>query len=120
MEIQETPRADGITQLALIGKLDIVGLHAVDIKFHGYTAARRRHAIVDLSRLEFIASLGIGMIYSCSKSMERHKVRMVLVNPPATIDEVLRLTGIDQAMPIVKTMKEAESILAGETFEAQA
>lgn len=113
MEIQETPRTDGLTQVALIGKLDVAGLHTVDIKFHGYTAARRKPTIVDLTRLEFIASLGIGMLISCAKSMERHKARMVIVNPPPTVDEVLRQTGIDQAIPIVKTFEEAEAYLLG-------
>src|SRR5262245_41602985 len=81
MELHETPRTDGITQIALAGRLDLAGLHAVDIKFHGYTASRRKHAIVDLSKLDYISSLGLGMFISCAKSLERHQARMVIVNP---------------------------------------
>jgi hypothetical protein len=40
------------------------GLHEVDIKFHGATAARSQPAIVDLIELDYIASLGMGMLIS--------------------------------------------------------
>lgn len=105
-EIQETARADGITQIALVGKLDIVGLHAVDMKFHGYTAARRKSTLVDLTRLEFISSLGIGMLISCAKSMARHGAKMVLVNPQPLVAEVLAAVGVPEIIPLVRSLDE--------------
>ena len=110
MEIQETPRPDGITQIALVGKMDARGFHAIDMKFHGYTTGRRKNAIVDCSKLEFVASLGIGLIVSCAQALGKHGARLVVVNPQPAIDEVFRLVGADQIIPIVKTIPEAEAI----------
>ena len=111
MELRETARNDDITQVALIGKLDVAGLHSVDVKFHSATAARRRNAIVDFSGVDFISSLGIGMLVSCAKSLARHQARMVIVNPQPVVEEVLRLTAIDQAVPIVRTVEDAAELL---------
>jgi hypothetical protein len=38
------------------GKLDIAGVHAIDLKFHVNTAARRKPCLVDLTQLEMITS----------------------------------------------------------------
>ena len=38
IQLNEVRLDEQITHLAIIGKLDIAGLHAVDLKFHGYTA----------------------------------------------------------------------------------
>jgi anti-anti-sigma factor len=102
---------DRITHLAIIGRMDVAGLHAIDVKFHGYTAARRRPTLVDLSGLEFIASLGMGMFVSCARSLQRFGAKMVLLNPRPEIEEVLKAVGIDQGIPIVRSVEEGHRIL---------
>src|SRR5262245_9149696 len=102
---------DRISHVALVGSLDVTGLHAVDVKFHGCTAARRRPALVDLSALEFLSSLGMGMFVSCAKSLLRHGARMVLLNPRPEIEEALKAVGIDQGIPIVHSVEEGNALL---------
>jgi anti-sigma B factor antagonist len=111
MELVEVEREDGITQVALVGKLDLTGLHAVDIRFHGLTAARKRPAIVDLAQLEYIASLGMGMLISCAQSLQRSGAAMVLVGATGNVDTALRTAGIDQAIPMAPDVDEALSLL---------
>jgi anti-anti-sigma factor len=111
MAIQEIRVDDQITHLALTGRLDVAGMHAVDIKFHGYTAARRKPTLVDLSGLEFISSLGMGMLISCAKSLSRYKARLVLLNPTPQVNEALRAVGTDQVIPIVTSVDEAMRVL---------
>jgi anti-anti-sigma factor len=91
--------------------MDVVGLHAIDMKFHGYTAARRRPALVDLSGLEFISSLGMGMFVSCARSLQRFGAKMVLLNPQPEVEDALKAVGIDQGIPIVHNVEEAHRIL---------
>ena len=59
MLLEVADRTDGVTLVALVGRLDVSGLHDVDMKFHAVTAAGQRPAIVDLSRLDYIASLDL-------------------------------------------------------------
>jgi anti-sigma B factor antagonist len=112
MELKENVRNDGITEIALIGRLDVVGLQRVETRFFAFTAAARRNTILDLAGLEFIASLGIGMLISSAKTLWQHGAKMVLVNPRPDVDAVLRMTGIDNAIPIVASIADAEALLA--------
>jgi anti-sigma B factor antagonist len=111
MQIQEVHLDEHITHLALIGKLDVAGLHAVDVKFHGYTAARRRPTLVDLSQVEYISSLGMGMFVSCAQSLRRYQAKMVLLNPQPLVEEAMNAVGVGQAVPIAHSLEEALRIL---------
>jgi anti-anti-sigma factor len=102
---------DQMTHLALVGKMDIAGVHAIDMKFHGYTAARRRPTLVDLSGLELITSLGMGVFISCARSMQRFGARMVLLNPQPVVEEAMKSVGLGEAIPIVHSEEEAMRIL---------
>jgi anti-sigma B factor antagonist len=107
MKLEAIQRTDGVTQVALIGRLDVSGLHEVDMKFHGATAARSQPAIVDLSGLDYIASLGMGMLISCAQSLKRKGHPMVIVAAHDDVDAALRRAGIDQAIPMVGDLDEA-------------
>jgi anti-anti-sigma factor len=111
VQIHEIRLDEALTHIALIGRLDIAGLHATDVKFHGYTAARRRPTLVDMSQVEFIASLGMGMLISCAKSLQRFGVKMVLLNPKGLVEEALKAVGIDQVIPIAYSMEDAQRLL---------
>jgi anti-sigma B factor antagonist len=111
IQLNEIRLDDQITHLAIVGKLDITGLHAVDVKFHGYTAARRRPTLVDISGLEFITSLGMGMFVSCARSLQRSGAKMVLLNPQPVVEEALKAVGIDEGVPIVNSVEEGLRIL---------
>src|SRR5262245_65443344 len=113
MHIAEICVDDDITHIGLVGRLDLIGMRAVDVKFHSYTAARRRPTLVDLSQLDFIASLGVGMLISCAKSLERHKVKFVLYGPQSLVEQVMKVVGLDQIVTLVKTREEAMQILTG-------
>jgi len=106
IQLNEVHLDERITHLAIVGQLDIAGLHAIDVKFHGYTAARRRQTLVDISGLDFITSLGMGMFVSCARSLQRHGAKMALLNPQPAVEDALRAVGIDQGVPIVRSVEE--------------
>ncbi len=107
MELDITERNDGIAQVALVGRLDVSGLHEIDVKFHAATAARSLPSVVDLSRLDYIASLGMGMLISCAQSLQRKGKPMVLAGARGDVDNALRSAGIDQAITMVDDVDEA-------------
>jgi anti-sigma B factor antagonist len=111
IQLTEVQLDDRITHLAIVGQLDIAGLHAIDTRFHALTASRRRPSLIDLSGLEFITSLGMGMFVSCARSLQRFGAKMVLLNPRPEIEEVLKAVGIDQGIPIVRSVEEGNRIL---------
>src|SRR5262249_1125069 len=111
IQLNEVHLDDRMTHLAIVGQLDVAGLHAIDMKFHGYTAARRRPTLVDVSGLDFISSLGMGMFVSCARSLLRFGAKMVLLNPQPEVEDALKAVGIDQGVPIVRSVEEASRVL---------
>ena len=110
MELNVVERQDELTQVELIGRLDIKSMQGVDVKFHGYTAGAGKPAIVDLSKLEFLASLGLGMLISCAQSLQRKGAKMILLGAQGMVLDTLRTSGLDQAIPMASTLAEAEQL----------
>lgn len=111
MEIQVIERPDEISHLVLAGRLDVQGVQEIDAHFAEQTAARRRPAIVDISRVEFLASPGMGLLLSNAAILERCGAKMVLVNPQAMVEKVLRTVFVDKHIPIVHSEQEALALL---------
>jgi len=111
IQLNEVCLDDRLTHLAIIGSMDVAGMHAIDVKFHGYTAARRRPTLVDISGMEFISSLGMGMFVSCARSLQRFGAKMVLLSPRPEVEEALKAVGIDQGVPIVHSVEEGMRLL---------
>ena len=97
---------DDISHVVLRGSLDTGSIPSVDTRFLGATAAQNRSAIVDLSGLSYIASLGIGMLLGCAKSLHHKGHRMVLVAPIPAVEQVLRTVGMHEVIPIAATVEE--------------
>ena len=111
MEISIIQRPDEWSQVALSGRLDPLGVQKVENRFHGATAARGHHSIIDISRVDFIASLGLSMLLSSARSLHHRGARMVLVNPQPLVMKVLETAQFPQVIPVVATVADAEALL---------
>lgn len=103
--------SDALTQIALSGRLDVQGVERVELQFTSHTAARKRPAIVDLAELDFIASLGIGMLISAAKALRTHGASIVLLSPRETVERILRLSSTHRVIPIASTREQALELL---------
>ena len=97
---------EAFTNVAVRGRLDAAGVGEVDLKLTAQTAARRKPAIIDLTDVGFIASLGIGMLVAIAKSMRSRGLRVVVVAGPP-VGDVLRMTNIGSLIPVVATRDDA-------------
>ena len=100
MELKVITADDAYTHLALIGKMDILGVGEVENKFIGYTAARKKSAVVDLSGVTFIGSMGLRIFLSAAKALQLEKKKLILLNPRPLVADVLELSGIGDIIPI--------------------
>ena len=101
-------RADeSITHVAIVGRLDIEGVNHIADRFVFTTTSPRTSALVDLSQVTFIASLGMGMLVGAAKAIQRHGTKMVLVAPPHLVHHALVAAGIDHVIPIAANEEEA-------------
>ena len=60
----------------------------------------RRHLVVDLSAVSFLDSTGLGVLIRTQKRIAATHKSMSLVGPTGMVAKVLRITGIDEAIPV--------------------
>jgi anti-sigma B factor antagonist len=110
-ELKVIELSEGLTHVALSGRFDVQGVQAVEPTLTSHTATRQRPAIVELSEVEFIGSLGIGMLISAARALRKHGVGLVLLSPSARVYEVLRATKTDAIIPIASDREQAIRLL---------
>lgn len=111
MELQYSNRDNDIRLIKLIGKLDIIGTGEIETKFTGYCAGDKVRVIVDLSGVDFLASIGIRLLMLTAKSVNKRGGKMVILNPIPDVQHVLEVTGIPAIIPIYSYLESAETVL---------
>ena len=111
MEIQYSEMDNGIRLIILNGRLDIVGTGKIGSKFAAYCAGDNVRLVVELSEVDFLASIGIHLLMHTAKSVASRGGRMVLLNPVPDIQSVLEVAGITAIIPIYSSLESAEAIL---------
>src|ERR1043165_5684465 len=101
MQLRTIPAGDSITRIALQGRLDVQGVNEIQYEFFHQVTSLPQPTIVDVSKVTFMASLGMGMLVSAAKHLERHGVRMVLLDPAKLVRTSLEAAGLSQLIVIV-------------------
>jgi anti-anti-sigma factor len=102
---------NGITNVLLSGRMDVQGTLAVDKKFSAI-AEEKKQVVIDLSRVTFLASLGIRTLIMSCKTLASKGGDMVLLSPQPNVEKVLRTSGVDTVIQIVRDMNAATAIFS--------
>ena len=111
MEIHYSELDNSIILIKLSGRLDIIGTGEIETKFTGYCAGEKVRVIVDLSEVDFLASIGIRLLMLTAKSVASRGGKMVILDPISEVQDVLEITGIPAIIPIYSYLESAETIL---------
>jgi anti-sigma B factor antagonist len=104
-------QAETHTIVALSGSVDMVGVGEIENDFNSYTAGRKRHALVDMSAVDFLSSMGIRMFVSAAKTLLRDQKKLILFAPIPSIEKTLTLSGFTAVIRIVPTLEEAKAVV---------
>lgn len=107
MELKVIRADDEISHIALIGRMDHNGVSQVELKFLASTASRQKPALVDMSEVTFVVSLGIRMLLGAAKSLQATGNKMALVKTQPLVAETLRLAKLDEVFILADTEEEA-------------
>jgi anti-anti-sigma factor len=109
MELVYADLDDGIRKIDLKGRLDLEGANAIDLKFTALTATQKNFIVVDLSGVEFIATLGIATLVRNAKAARLRSGNLVLLNPQPNVANVLATTRIDTIVPVYWSLEDARA-----------
>jgi len=107
MRLQHGELDGSIRLIKLSGALDINGVGDVELEFVRLCSGDNVCVLVDLSKVNYISSIGIPLLINSAKSLVRQGGKMALVNPQKSVENVLELTGIPLIIPIYQNMNAA-------------
>jgi anti-anti-sigma factor len=109
MPISYDDVGDKLRRIVITGRLDMPGTDSVASKLEELIAAPKKGVVVDLSSVNFLASIGIRALITSAKAVQQRGGRMVLVvNGGSSVLMSLEATGVDQLIPVFKNTADAE------------
>jgi anti-anti-sigma factor len=111
MQLQYSELDNSIRLIKLTGKLDVTGTGEIETKFAGYCSGDKVRVVVDLSEVDYLASIGIRLLTLTAKSVTNRGGRMALIKPIPEVQRVLEITGIPAMIPVYSQLESAETVL---------
>jgi anti-anti-sigma factor len=112
MEFDVIARDGATNQVVMRGRLDAAGAEQVDLRFTAAVASAGQHALLDLRGVDFIGSLGLRMIISAARVLQRRSRHVVIFGAQPQVQDVLDTVALDELIPVVATEQEALAKLA--------
>ena len=106
MEMTTETLDRGVMMITLAGRLDILGAQNIDLHCSAIAGAHRK-VIVDLEKVDFLASLGIRTLILGAKSVRSKGGRMVLLRPQPEVEKVIIASGTDTVIPVLWNLDAA-------------
>ncbi len=110
MKVEVIQLDEELTMVALDGRLDPAGVQEIQLKFYGYTAARKKPTVVNMEKVEFLASLGIRMLIDVAKALKSSGLKLVLLKCQPGVEKSLRLTGLHVVLGLTQDEAEAREL----------
>jgi anti-sigma B factor antagonist len=113
MSITYEDVASDLRRIVISGRLDIPGTDSVASQLTQLSAAPKKAVVVDLTRLNFLASIGIRALITSAKEVQKRGGKMALVvSKGSTVMMSLEATGVDELIPVFASFAEAEKAIA--------
>ncbi len=112
-ELEYSTLENDIRLLTLRGKLDVVGKGQIETRFAAHCGGDKPRVIVDFTEVEFMASIGIQLLFINAKSIARRGGKIVIANPNDKVREILDITGVPNIIAIFPDLAAAQAALAG-------
>jgi stage II sporulation protein AA (anti-sigma F factor antagonist) len=112
MELVTEIVAPGVTKVNLSGRMDIAGAQSIDLHYNVLVGSERA-LIIDLSGVEFIASMGLRTLILGARTVASKRGRIVLYKPIPAVEEVLVSSGTDSVVSIVHDLEAALRAVSG-------
>lgn len=100
----------GVTRAVLSGRMDSLSVGQAETSFIAHLVPKEQPAVVDLSNVTFIASLGIRMLLGTARALDRAGVKLALYGAKDAVMDIIETTALTEIIPVVGT--EAEAVAA--------
>lgn len=105
----ETKEVKSVPLLKVQGEMDIYTAPRVRSRMVDLVDQGKYNIIVDLQKVDFLDSSGLGVLVGGLKRVKPHKGSIVLVINEDKILKIFKITGLTKVFPIFDTEKKAVS-----------
>ena len=112
VEMEIAGLENGLTKIVLTGRLDTPGVDKIEARFVASLVPASKSAIVDISGVEFIASMGIRMFIAVARSLALRKAKLALYGAQTLVSDIFENVSLKEIIPIVDS--ETEAVIAVE------
>jgi len=98
---------DGIKKIGLKGRMDIAGTDEIYLRLATETATEKALVVLDLTQLEFLASVGIGALVRSAKALRLRGGEAVILSSVPVVTLVLEKTRINEVVQIFGDLDSA-------------
>src|SRR4051794_6160743 len=91
---------EGLVKVTLTGRLDTPGVDRIETRFVASLIPAGNNAIVDLSQVDFVASMGIRMIVSAARALRMRGVMLAVYGAQDKVGQVFDVVSLGQILPI--------------------
>ena len=107
MELKVINAGEDHTHLALSGKMDNLGVEAIEEQFLGLTVGGKKNSIIDISGVTFTGSNGLRLFLRAVKGLRPEKKVLILLSPTPMMKAILLDSGIQDALVITSDAEAA-------------
>ena len=102
---------DGLKKVALDGRLDTAGVGAVELRFSAGVIPAGENTMVDMSKVEFMTSLGVRMLLSTARTLGVKGKKLVMYGANPAVTDTIETMGFADIVPLCATESEAIALL---------
>jgi anti-sigma B factor antagonist len=120
VEMVVSSLGERLVRVQLSGRLDTQGVDRVETRFVASLIPAANSAIVDLSQVDFVSSMGIRMLVSAARSLKARQASLAVFGAPERVTQVFEAVSLSRLLPICTSEDEAIAAVASATRTASA
>jgi anti-anti-sigma factor len=102
---------EGFRKVSLAGRLDTAGVSSVELRFTAGIVPAGQSAIVDLTHVEFLTSLGVRMLLSAARSLSSKGAKLVMYGANPAVLDVITTMGFEDVVPLAPSETAAVALV---------
>ena len=104
-------RRDGVLIVSVSGRLDAVNAVPFLNSARAEIADDDRAVIMDFEQLGYLGSAGLRVVFMIASDLQKRDAGFALCSPPKPIAKVIRLSGMEQLIPVHPSRSDALAAL---------
>jgi anti-anti-sigma factor len=98
-------------KVALSGRLDSANIGALEAQFSAGVVPTGRDTLVDLTEVEFLASLAVRMLISAARALSSRGAKLVMFGANEAVTDTIETMGFTDIVPLALTERDAIELL---------